>query len=471
MQIEFIERYDISKLSPADYNPRKLEEDKFIKLQDSIRKFGMVKPLIINGDNGVLTAGHQRTRAMKAVGMSYAPVIKIRGIKIQDEIKFNLFHNSIETNKSRVSIKKHSLKYGYCIINPEDIKVYKNENATVVKEIGHLIMKYGEWGSVIADIDGNVFVNSDYAVAAKQLGKKVICYVIDNKSKKEISDIMSIDFGEYNYEALGIKSYNQLYCQMTRLSKHSKRMNKSSTYEKYLLPLIKKSDRILDFGAGKCAYANMLKRKGYKIFAYEPNFQNDRNNIDIKTVVQQIKAIEKDVAENGLYDYVILDSVFNSVINNEIENYVAAVCSAFLKNDGMFITGTRNLSAIKEKANFTKSNGNRRYLEFLDKNNFSATFRSGVWTMQHFHSLGTLKELLEQYYYDVNVFQDSKTQSNIYAVCKKPKSLDIEYLSKALEFELNMEYPKNYKHNKHKRLQSLVINQNIQKNKTIVSDC
>lgn len=465
MQVEFIERYDISKLSPAEYNPRKLEEDKFIKLQDSIRKFGMVKPLIINGDNGILTAGHQRTRAMKAVGMKYAPVIKICGIKIQDEIKFNLFHNSIETNKSRAYIKNLSREKGYCIIKPEDIEVCKNENATVVKEIGHLIMKYGEWGSVIADTDGNVIVNSDYAVAAKQLRKKVICYVIDNKSKKEISDIMSIDFGEYNYEALGIKSYNQLYCQMTRLSKHSKKMNKSSTYEKYLLPLIKKSDRILDFGAGKCAYVNLLRSKGYKIFAYEPNFQNEKNNLEIKTVVQQIKAIEKDVAENGLYDYVILDSVFNSVINNEIENYVAAVCCAFLKKDGKFITGTRNLLSVTERAKFTKSNGNRRYLEFLDKNNYSATFRGGVWTMQHFHTLETLKKLLEQYYCDVNVFQDKKSQSNIYAVCQKPKSLDVEYLAKALEFELNMEYPNNYKHNKHTRLQALIIKQNLKANR------
>lgn len=464
MQVEFIEKYDVMKLSPADYNPRKLDESKFIKLQESIKKFGMIKPLIINGDNGVLTAGHQRTRAMKAVGLKYAPVIKIGGIKIQDEIKFNLFHNSIETNKSRVSINNLDLKIGYCIVKSENINVYKNENATVVKEIGHLIMKYGEWGSVIADSRGNIVVNSDYAVAAKQLGKDIICYVIENKHRKEICDIMAIDYGEYNYEALGIKSYNQLYCQMTRLSEHSKKMNKSSTYEDFVLPILKKNDRLLDFGAGKCAYANLLRRKGYKVFAYEPNFQNEKNNIDIKTVVQQIKAIEKDVSENGLYDVVVLDSVFNSVVNNEVENYVAAVCRAFLKQGGKFITGTRNLAVIEGKARFTKSNAKTRSLEFLDKNNYSATFRGGVWTMQHFHTLETLKELLDRYYDDVSVFRGKKSQSNIYAVCQQPKPIDIDYLSTALEFELNMEYPNNYKHNKHNRLKSLVINENITKN-------
>lgn len=460
MRVEFIEKYDVMKLSPADYNPRKLDESKFVKLQESIKKFGMIKPLIINGDNGILTAGHQRTRAMKAIGLKYAPVIKICGIKIQDEIKFNLFHNSIETNKSPVSVSNLPTCGGYCIIKPENINVHKNENATVVKEIGHLIMKYGEWGSIIADKSGNVIVNSDYAVAAKQLEKEIICYVIDDEYKKEICEIMDIDYGEYNYDALGIKSYNQLYCQMTRLSAKSKKMNKSSTYEEFVLPVIKKSDRILDFGAGKCAYANLLRKKGYKIFAYEPNFQNENNNIDIKTVVKQIKEIEKDVSVNGLFDIVVLDSVFNSVVNNEVENYVAAVCGAFLRKDGTFITGTRNILSVEERARFTKSNAKSRCLEFLDKDNYSATFRGGVWTIQHFHSLESLAELLDRYYFDVSVMRKKKTQSNIHAVCKSPKPIDLNYLETALEFELNMEYPCGYKHDQHHRLMELILNEN-----------
>ena len=471
MRVEFIEKYDVSKLTPADYNPRKLDKGKFMLLQESIKKFGMVKPLIVNGDNGILTAGHQRTRAMKAVGLKYAPVIKICGIKIQDEIKFNLFHNSIETNKSRVYISDLPLKCGYCLIEPEYITVSKNENATVIKEIGHLILKYGEWGSVIADENGNIIVNSDYAVAAKQLGKKIICYVIKNEYRKEICDIMAVDYGEYNYEALGIKSYNQLYCQMTRLSPRRKKMNKSSTYEEFVLPIIKKSDRILDFGAGKCAYANLLREKGYNIFAYEPNFQNKKNNIDIKTVVSQIKEIEKDVAENGLYDVVVLDSVFNSVVNNEVEKYVATVCNAFLKPSGTFIAGTRNLEVVESKARFTKNNVKTRCIEFLDKNNFSATFRGGVWTMQHFHTLDTLKSLLDKYYYEVTVARGKKSQSNIYAVCKMPKQISRDRLETALEFELNMEYPNGYRHNEHKRLKELVLRENERGNKNNETFC
>ena len=76
MRIEFIERYPIAALTPADYNPRKLAEDKFLKLQESIRRFGVIKPVIVNGDNGILTAGHQRTRALIARALPNLPAGK-----------------------------------------------------------------------------------------------------------------------------------------------------------------------------------------------------------------------------------------------------------------------------------------------------------------------------------------------------------------------------------------------------------
>ncbi len=57
MRTEFIEEFPLCELKPADYNPRKLEEDKFILLQESLDQFGVIKPVIVNGDNGILTAG------------------------------------------------------------------------------------------------------------------------------------------------------------------------------------------------------------------------------------------------------------------------------------------------------------------------------------------------------------------------------------------------------------------------------
>lgn len=444
-----------------------MPEDKFFMLQESIKKFGIIKPLIVNGDNNVLTAGHQRTRAIKSLGIRTAPVIKINGIKIQDEIKFNLFHNSIETNKSKVTISGGNLPLGYSVINCHDINYAQNENATIVAEIGRLILRYGEWGSIVADQNGNVILNSDYAVAARQLNVDVICYTVKNDQAEELKKYLSIEYGEYNYDALGVKSYNQLYCQMRRLSKNpnAKKMNKSSLYENYVLPRIDKSMRIIDFGAGLCGYANMLKNNGYAIFPYEPNYQTKTNNIDITAVVKMIHEIESDVKSNGLFDVVVLDSVLNSVVSTEVENFVIAVCNSLLKSTGTLYISTRNLGAAQSKMNFSKSNtAKNRNIEFFDKENFTATFRNGVWTMQHFHDFNTLKTLLAPYFNSVETFV-TKTGSNIYAVCKLPKSIDMDFVKKALEFEFNMEYPNNYRHNQHTELVKAIIKELEVRNK------
>lgn len=455
MRVDFIQDYDISKLIPADYNPRKLEADKFQKLKESLRKFGIIKPLIVNGDNGVLTAGHQRTRAIKAVGIQRVPVIRICGIKIQDEIRFNLFHNSIETNKSKVKLDCPIDGEGYRIISHEAIKFKVNENASVTNEIGKLILRYGEWGSIVADTDGNVILNSDYAVASKLLKTDVICYVIDKRKVGELMDYMRIDYGEYNYDSLGIKSYNQFYCQMHRLNNKGKREWLSSLYERYVIPSISKDDRVLDFGAGKCGYAEMLKEHGYRILPYEPNYQTN-NRINLSKVVNMIDDITADVREHGLYDAVVLDSVLNSVVNDEVENYVVAVCNSFLVPDGKLYVGTRNLGAVNRRSNLNKTNTTDRNIQFLDRNNFTATFRRGVWTMQHFHTNESLKALLEKYFHKVESF-GTKTGSNIYAIAQYPKCIDSAYVAKALEFELNMEYPNDYRHNRHIKLKQMIL--------------
>ena len=119
--MEFIEKFKIDTLKPADYNPRKINEGAFEKLQESIKRFGIIKPVIINGEKNILTAGHQRTKAMKAVGLEYTPAIKLPRVSIKDEIRFNLFHNSIETNKTRVRIKDN-IKDGYSFIEHERIQ-------------------------------------------------------------------------------------------------------------------------------------------------------------------------------------------------------------------------------------------------------------------------------------------------------------------------------------------------------------
>jgi len=60
-----IETKLISELQPAEYNPRQITKSQFNQLKDSIKKFGLVDPIIINQNGNIVVGGHQRLKAMQ----------------------------------------------------------------------------------------------------------------------------------------------------------------------------------------------------------------------------------------------------------------------------------------------------------------------------------------------------------------------------------------------------------------------
>jgi len=62
MQIELIE---INKLKPATYNPRQITTKQYNSLKESIDKFGIVDPIIINKKTMTIIGGHQRYKIWK----------------------------------------------------------------------------------------------------------------------------------------------------------------------------------------------------------------------------------------------------------------------------------------------------------------------------------------------------------------------------------------------------------------------
>lgn len=58
----------ISDIRPAPYNPRRISEEQFAKLQESLRVIGFTVPILVNSKNSIIIAGHQRTKAATAIG-------------------------------------------------------------------------------------------------------------------------------------------------------------------------------------------------------------------------------------------------------------------------------------------------------------------------------------------------------------------------------------------------------------------
>tara|TARA_Y100001938_G_scaffold132243_1_gene190332 strand:+ start:5861 stop:6391 length:531 start_codon:yes stop_codon:yes gene_type:complete len=59
-----IESKLITELKPATYNPRQISKKQYNDIKNSIKKFGLVDPIIVNKDNTVV-GGHQRLKICK----------------------------------------------------------------------------------------------------------------------------------------------------------------------------------------------------------------------------------------------------------------------------------------------------------------------------------------------------------------------------------------------------------------------
>lgn len=82
-----------AELKPADYNPRTRDKAAAEKLKDSIRRFGLVDPLIVNAApkrKNIVIGGHFRLEMAKALGIEQVPVVYVNIPDIAKEKELNL---------------------------------------------------------------------------------------------------------------------------------------------------------------------------------------------------------------------------------------------------------------------------------------------------------------------------------------------------------------------------------------------
>ena len=71
---------DIDSLIFAEYNPRQLTKDQYKHLKDSIDRFGLVDPIIVNKNKdrkNIIVGGHQRVKLAKDMNIKEVPVLEV----------------------------------------------------------------------------------------------------------------------------------------------------------------------------------------------------------------------------------------------------------------------------------------------------------------------------------------------------------------------------------------------------------
>lgn len=96
-----VEYVSIDQLKPCEYNPRVWSAEASKHLKESITKFGLIDPLIVNSApnrKGVVLGGNFRLKIIKELGFATAPIVwvNIPDIELEKEINVRLNKNTGE---------------------------------------------------------------------------------------------------------------------------------------------------------------------------------------------------------------------------------------------------------------------------------------------------------------------------------------------------------------------------------------
>lgn len=449
----FEPQYPVEKLVPASYNPREIEDDALVRLSESISEVGFVKPVIVTSGN-VIVAGHQRLNASKRMGRADVPAWVLGSIKVADEVWFNQLHNGTDLDEINVPIRVSGLEDHttgtFHLIDPAQVEgSFRASNAGIRREICSMLVKYGNWGCAVVTRDGEVISSPQYLLAAKTVDIQPRVYVLPDEKVPAARKYLTAQYGRFSYDRLRKETWVQSFAQPFRLRDGATVAQHSHLYEYIVIPDLESGEfggrpRILDFGCGQGDYVKLLGGKGYEIFGVE-FFARRGNALDVKAVHQMCEAIEHELSTRGRFDFTVADCVVNSTDSQQAEEDVFTCISALCKPNGNIYYAGRKLERLTvDIAQATKSADNRRYVEFLDKDNRSARYKMGTWFYQKWHSIEQVKEVAERYYGKLDALRGVEAGfSNWQAMSVKRKELDQKACEEALWREFELMWPFN----------------------------
>lgn len=90
LQVKYV---DASLLKASDYNPRKWSKEAEVQLQESIKRFGLVDPFVVNSApnrKNIVIGGHFRLATAKKMGIEQVPVVYVNIPDLEKEKELNI---------------------------------------------------------------------------------------------------------------------------------------------------------------------------------------------------------------------------------------------------------------------------------------------------------------------------------------------------------------------------------------------
>lgn len=428
--------FPIDQLRPADYNPRAISDASLESLADSLRTLGIVKPVVALRD-GLIVAGHQRTRAAKMAGFTHTPVCFLsKKPNPQDEIRFNQLHNGTDLDSGEEAAwVPPATEPGFAMVDLVSGN-HRSIGASTRSEVARMLTAYGNWGGCVASMQGEVLSSASYALAAHVISQKVRCFYVPDDQVDRVRAIFAEQYGRYSYDRIERRTFNQTFAQLYRL-RGGQKDNYSPTYD-WLLREVPKTARIFDFGCGQGDYVRTLKAQGYDIHGLE-FFRRRGGALDLSAINRMIDTMLLSIRMHGLWDVVICDYVLNSVDTQQAEDDVLACVNAFLKPGGRAFFSGRPMKRVLGSARMSRRITQHREVEFLDQHNISGLFRGGEWFFQKFHSPEDVQAIVRRHFRDDGEHQYHEGTSAWQASVVKAKQAPDQ--RGAIEREFNLPLP------------------------------
>jgi len=446
---KFIESFPVSSLRGADYNPRAIDPSAFERLQQSLREIGTVKPIIATAD-GLIVAGHQRTKGLRSIGRQSAPVYLLDSISVSDEIRFNQLHNGTDADALTGEVKVlPSDCTGFAERSGRDVRGEgRAPGAVVRKEICALLVKYGNWGGAVATQSGEVLTGGNYALCCQLLGLPCRVYYVPDAQAALVREFFAASYGRFSYDHLNRKTYVQSFAQLFRLRDGARRSNSSPLYERFVLPALRPHERLLDFGCGQGDYVKRLKSRGHDASGVEL-FARRGESLDVAAVNVMCGDLCAALELDGLFDVVVCDYVLNSVDSLEAEADVLTCLNAFCKSGGRLYYSGRDPRHLEGQLKATSFKNKQRWIEFVDAEGFTALYRKGNWFYQKFHTPEQVKALTERFLSRAAPVR-FETEGRVWqAEAVKDLALPTAQIEGAIAREFNVRYPQGRRLGRH----------------------
>lgn len=120
----------ISELVPAPYNPRTSTEKQGKHLTESLKKYGVVEPIVWNKRTGYIIGGHFRVRQLQAMGVTEVPCV-VLDLSNEDERELNIRLNA---NTGSFNWDDLANEWDYQLLNDWGLDTWQPEEQEEVEE-------------------------------------------------------------------------------------------------------------------------------------------------------------------------------------------------------------------------------------------------------------------------------------------------------------------------------------------------